>query len=103
MSRSGTTPDEATQSAARALALFIGLGLPLALIGQWIFVPQTTAEISIPLTLITGLVAVAAARTVSVGGPRRVLLAPVIGLLDISAIVCGALLPVGLDITVILP
>jgi two-component system, cell cycle sensor histidine kinase and response regulator CckA len=102
MSR-GSAPDEATRTAARALAAVFGLGLPAAIVGQWMFVPWRTAQASIALSLITGLMAIAAALTVSSRGEWRVLLAPVIGMLDVSAVVCGAILPVGLDIAVILP
>jgi hypothetical protein len=102
MSRA-STPDRGTRRAARVLAGIIGLGLPLAIIGEWLFIPRGTAELSIALSVITGFTAVMAALTVSVGGPWRVLLAPVVGMLDISAIVCGAILPLGLDIAVILP
>jgi PAS domain S-box-containing protein len=95
-------PDSGTRNAARVLALILVLGLPFALVGQWVFLPWA-AHVSIPLTVVTGFAAVAAALTVSVGGPWRLLLAPVVAMLDVSAIVCGAILPVGLDIAVILP
>jgi PAS domain S-box-containing protein len=103
MSRSATAPDRATRRAARVLALVVGLGLPPTLIGDWIFGSPETGYLSPALTLIVGVTAVVALAVVAAGGPWRVALAPVIALLDLTAILCAALLPVGIDIAVIVP
>ena len=103
ITRRGSSPDEATRRSARVLALIVGLGLPPMLIGQWIFHPSGTAEVAVALTLLCGVAMLAMLLTLAGGGPWRLLLAPLVAILDLSAIICGAVLPVGLDIAVIVP
>jgi two-component system cell cycle sensor histidine kinase/response regulator CckA len=103
MSRSGSVPDKSTQEAARQLARVIIIGVPLMLLGQLIFVPPERVVLAIGLTVIGGAMALATLLVVTAGGPWRLLVAPVIALLDLTAILCGALLPMGVDVAVILP
>ncbi|MGD0248475.1 MAG: hypothetical protein ABSB75_05405, partial [Candidatus Limnocylindrales bacterium] len=103
MSRSGSVPDEATREAARRLARVIVIGLPPTIVGQLIFVPPERVLLAIGLTAIGGAVALATLLVVTAGGPWRLLVAPVIALLDLTAVLCGALLPMGVDVAIILP
>ena len=103
LSRNGAVPDEATRQAARVLALIVGAALPPVLLGQLLFMGQPSLYPALVLTLLVGLTAVAALVVLSVGGPGRIALAPLMLMLDLTAILCGALLPVGLDIAVIVP
>jgi two-component system, cell cycle sensor histidine kinase and response regulator CckA len=101
--RGGATPDVAMRRAARMLALLVSLFLPLALAGQWLFSPAGTAAVAMALTAVTGGAALAALLVLAAGGPVRLVMLPVVALLDLTAVLAGALLPVGLDIAVIVP
>jgi two-component system, cell cycle sensor histidine kinase and response regulator CckA len=103
LSRSGSVPDEATRRAARLLAIVGAVALPLILAGQIVFFDPTSVALVVVLTLTLGLAAIAVLLLLARGGPSRAALALVVVLLDLTAIVCGATLPVGLDIAVIVP
>lgn len=70
---------------------------------QIAFLPSDTRAVSIPLTLLAGGAVLVALWTLHAGGPWLALVVPVVAVLDLGAVLCGALLPVGLDIAVILP
>lgn len=103
MNRAAATPDEATRRAARVLALIIAVVLPPTLIGQWFFLPMETAALAMALTSLAGVTFLATLLALSAGRRWRVLLAPVIVLLDLGAILCALVLPVALDVAVIVP
>ena len=103
LSGSGSVPDDATRRAARFLAAVIAVGIPLVGVAQLLLLGQSSVELPIGLTVVLGVTAVAALLVLAGGGSGRVALAPVVVLLDLTAILCGAILPVGLDIAVIVP
>lgn len=103
MSRRGSRPDEQTRRAARSLALAFAIGLPPTLLGQLVFVPASNVALVMGLTLCVVAAAIVALLMVSARGPWRLLVAPVVVLLDVTAILCAAVLPIGLDIAVIIP
>jgi PAS domain S-box-containing protein len=96
-------PDEVTRRAALRLAFVATLGVPLMIATQIAFLPSDTRAVGIPLTLLAGGALLVALWTLHAGGPWLALVAPVVAVLDLGAVLCGALLPVGLDIAVILP
>ena len=102
-SASSAGPDEATRRAARRLALVAALGVPLMIAAEIAFLSGDTRAVAIPLTMLAGGALLVALWTLHAGGPWLALVAPVVTVLDLGAILCGALLPVGLDIAVILP
>ena len=103
LSRNGSVPDDATRRAARVLAAVIAVGIPLVGVAQLLLFGDGAAELGIGLTVGLGVTAVAALLVLAGGGSGRVALAPVVVLLDLTSILCGAVLPVGLDIAVIVP
>jgi PAS domain S-box-containing protein len=103
VNRSGSVPDEATRRAARVLALVIAVALPLIVIGQIVSFDPAEGAVAAGLTVVLGITAIAALLVLGDAGPARLALVPVVVLLDLTAIVCGATLPVGLDIVVIVP
>ncbi|MGD0018569.1 MAG: PAS domain S-box protein [Candidatus Limnocylindrales bacterium] len=96
-------PDEATRRAARWLAFVAALGMVPMIAAEIVFLPSGTREVAVPLTLLAGCAVLVALWTLHAGGPWLALVAPVVAVLDLGAVLCGALLPVGLDIAVILP
>jgi PAS domain S-box-containing protein len=103
MIHGGSAPDLATRRAARALALIFAFGMPPMLVGQFVFEPAGVVGISITMTLAIGIAAMAALSVLAAGGPWRYLLAPVVLFADMAAILCAALLPLGLDVAMIVP
>ena len=96
-------PDEATRRAARWLAFAAAVGVLPIVAAQIVLLPPGTREVGVPLTLGASGALLVALWTLHAGGPWLALVAPVVIVLDLGAILCGALLPVGLDIAVILP
>ncbi len=96
-------PDQATRRAARRLAFAAALSVPPMIAAQVAFLPSDTRAVGIPLTLLAGGALLVALWTLHAGGPWLALVGPVVAVLDVGAVLCGALLPVGLDIAVILP
>ena len=96
-------PDAATRRAAGWLAIAIGVCLVPVVAAQLLFVAPDTRSVAIPLALFGSGALLVALWTLHSGGPWLALVAPVVAILDIGAILCGALLPVGLDVAVMLP
>jgi PAS domain S-box-containing protein len=81
----------------------IAVGIPVAGVGQVLILGDGMAVLGVGLTVGLGVTAVAALLVLAGGGSGKVALAPVVVLLDLTAILCGAILPVGLDIAVVVP
>jgi two-component system cell cycle sensor histidine kinase/response regulator CckA len=96
-------PDQGTRRAARFLAAVIAVGIPTVVAVQLLAFGEGSVELGVGLTIGLGVTAVVALLVLAGGGSGRVALAPLVVLLDLTAILSGAVLPVGLDIAVIVP
>jgi len=103
MSRSASTPDAATRRVARMLAVAMAVGVPAIVAGQLLFLPAATRAIAAATTAACGAAVLAALVAMALGRPWRLFAAVGVGLLDLVAIACPLLMPVGLDLAVTLP
>jgi two-component system cell cycle sensor histidine kinase/response regulator CckA len=102
MSRGGSTPDESTRRATRAIAAITGLAIPLFLIGEWVSIPPGTAERVAAFTLVVGVPVVVALLLFAAGAPSRVVLLPAV-LLDLCGVLVAVMLPAGEGTAVLVP
>ena len=96
-------PDEATRRAARRLAIvWCVFTIPMT-VAEVLYVPPGTREVAVPLSAAIVLAMLASLWTIQAGGPWRIVIAPAVIVLDLGAVLSGALLPTGSDIAVVLP
>ena len=95
--------DEATRRAARILAILCLLATIPVVISEIVFVPEGTWQVSAPLSAAVALSMFAFLWIIQGGGSWRILVAPAVIVLDVGALLCGALLPIGNDFAIILP
>jgi two-component system cell cycle sensor histidine kinase/response regulator CckA len=98
-----TRPDEATRRAARRLAVLSSVLMVGALVAQILYLHRGTREVTLLLSVGFGVALLSSLWTLQAGGSLRVLVGPVVLMLDVGAVVAGALLPIALDIAVLLP
>jgi two-component system, cell cycle sensor histidine kinase and response regulator CckA len=103
MTRPRLDADLASRRAARWLALSGAVVLVPMVLAEALFAPADARQVAVPLAIVLAGAAIVALWAVYAGGPSRALVAPLSILLDIGAILAGALLPLGLDLAVALP